>query len=130
VAKKEIEFTADELSVVRSILGIAGGTRDTMDLGHRLKLMELFDFTEEEREAINYREQITADQQVIFLFNESALVIRKLTPHQRLKLRTVIKQNLGSIRGAKLAATKTALLKLGCPPEEFEDDEDEEKEEE
>ena len=123
---KEIEFTADELWTVRSVLAAAGGVQDHADLEHRLRLIRAFTFREDEHEHLNYREIISAGGQPLFQFNKDKTVIRRFTPRQTLKLRIVIGDNLGMVRGDKLAVIKSALLRLGCDIAEFSLDEEEE----
>jgi hypothetical protein len=116
-----MEFTAMELFVMHTAIGNTVGA-NMADMMRRGRLLDLLEFTDEDKAAIGWREVTLDNGAEVALFDNTVILERILTGRQAEQMRAIL-ASPDAVATVKARAHKTyeaALRKLGWVPMEDE----------
>lgn len=111
-----IAFESQELFWLYRILGQARAGGVLADAEHRLQVLDLCAFTEEERERLDYEELPTDDGQWRFQFKPGISLEREFTDRQKQKVIELVAEALPTLSLTQFRIVRGALIKLGWEP--------------
>ena len=112
----QYRLTAEHVGLIHRTLGLSPTGRNLADHEHRRWLLHHFDFTDEDKEAIGYRETPRPDGTWEWQYDPRVVLTRELTERQKAKLLETLKEVMPTLRLKAYAELVTVLAKLGWKP--------------